>query len=69
VQVSLSTNVCCIELEDTLDLKIFVNASAGHRKHCSGPHLARGPLIANPWSRGLGMCVSLNPLVYTIITD
>jgi len=56
-------------LEDTLDLKIFVNASVGHRKHCSGPHLARGPLIANPWSRGLGMCVSLNPLVYTIITD
>jgi len=39
VQVCLSINVCWVELEDILDLKIFVNASAGHCKRCGGPHL------------------------------
>ena len=55
VQVSLSTNVCCVELEDILDSKIFVNASAGHWKRYGGPHLARGPLFAHPWPGGQSM--------------
>jgi len=44
----VGTNVCSVELEDILDLKIFVNASVGHCKHCGGPHLACRPLFAYP---------------------
>jgi len=43
LQVSLSTNVYCDELEDNSDLKIFMNAAAGHWKHCCGPP------FAHPW--------------------
>jgi len=49
-KLSLGTNVCCVDLERILDLKIFVNASAGHCKSCGGPLLARRPLFAYPWS-------------------
>jgi len=40
-------------LEELSDLKIFLNASAGHYKHCVGPHSARGPLLAHPWPTAL----------------
>ena len=41
---SLSTNICYDyeKLQELSDLKIFLNASAGHWKRCVGPHLARG---------------------------
>ena len=43
---SLSTNIYYDykKLEELSDLKIFLNASAGHWKRCVGPHLAHGPL-------------------------
>jgi len=47
-QVSLNTNVYCDGLEEISDLKIFLNASAGHCKRCGRPHVARGPLFPNP---------------------
>jgi len=48
---SLSTNIYCDceKLEELPDLKIFLNASAGHWKRCARPNLARGPLFAHPW--------------------
>ena len=30
--------------------RIFLNASAGHWKRCSGPHAARGPVVGPHWS-------------------
>jgi len=50
VQVSLNINVYCDELEDISDLKIFLNASAGHWKRCGGLYVARKPLFAYPCS-------------------
>jgi len=41
----------CDELEDISDLKIFLNASAGHSKRCGRPHVARGTLFAHPSPR------------------
>jgi len=36
------------KLEEISDFKIFLNASVGHWKRCSRPHMARGPLFAYP---------------------
>jgi len=44
VQVSLSTNIYCDKVKEISNLKIFMNASAGHWKRCGGPHVASGPL-------------------------
>ena len=51
-QVGLST-----KLEEISDLRIFLNAFAGHCKRCGGPHVARGPLIAHP---DLDKCLNLS---------
>jgi len=52
---SLSTNIYYEyeKLEELSDLKIFLNASVGHRKRFVGQHLARGPLFAHPWHTAL----------------
>ena len=33
--------------------RFFLNAHAGHWKLCGGPRVARGPVIAHPWSTWL----------------
>ena len=58
IQVSLSANVYCDELEDISDLKIFLNASAGHWKHCG---VAREPLLVHFCSKAFFViCKLLN---------
>jgi len=44
----LNTNIYYEKFEEISDLKILQVASAGHWKHCGGPHLALGPLSAHP---------------------
>jgi len=37
------------ELEDISNLKILLNASAGHCKRCGRPHVVRRQLFTQPW--------------------
>jgi len=39
------TNVTSHALQQNSNLKIFLNASAGHRKRCGRPHAAPGPVV------------------------